>query len=335
MDVLPTPHLSSLYGSLAQRITDVDEVPILTGAVDSPALDGCQTYRTMPTPPPPPAHTNGRHAAVTAPSPPVDLIDVDLLFKQQYGKRVEQQQADLDAATSSASSDDEDEERDGEEGEGSHDGGPRRNEWPIATTTTLLSRGNAPRCKRAPPECFLCSWGNKFHDGIEAPHINAMIEIIDKNLGVIKKEAISQMVHLYFKEFVYRPDLGMKMLHAHVVLEHIKGLHTLSARIFLCESVDFWKQLRFLYSTQIFQSDGRFINEKAAKATERAQNQLNGLYRMDLRKMNFSQGETQEDLNRMGAAFTQMALFSQKKEKRQLQERRTEQLALSGNTFDF
>ena len=37
----------------------------------------------------------------------------------------------------------------------------------------------------------------------------------------------------------------------------------------------------------------------------------------------------------MGAAFTQMALFSQMKEKRQLQERRTEQLALSGNTFDF
>jgi hypothetical protein len=150
-------------------------------------------------------------------------------------------------------------------------------------------------------ECFLCAWGNKFHDGIAAPHVNKLIDIIDTNYGVHHNREIANELHLYFKYEIYDPASGMQMLTREIALEHIESMHTLNARIFLGESIKQEKQLSFLFLNAIWRPDpaGGFTYDKvAADQYRKSQKSLRELYLMPLNKMNFSNGNNAEDLKR-------------------------------------
>ena len=146
-------------------------------------------------------------------------------------------------------------------------------------------------------ECFLCAWGNKFHDGIEAPHVNKLIDIIHVNYGVHHNKEIANELHLYFKHEIYDAASGMEMLTRQVALEHIEGLHTLDARIFLGESIREQKQLAFLFKNRIWRSDGTF-DKIAAEEFRKCTKELRELYKMKLGDMNFNNGNSAEDMKR-------------------------------------
>jgi hypothetical protein len=171
-------------------------------------------------------------------------------------------------------------------------------------------------------ECFLCGWGNKYHDGIDAPHVNKLIEIIDTNYGVHHNREIANEMHLYFKYEVYDPASGMQMLTREVALEHIEGMHSLNAKIFLGESIRQEKQLSFLFLNAIWRPDqdtpGAYSYDKiAADQYRKSQKALRELYLMPLNKMNFSNGNGAEDLKRQANHMNlMMPRFDQRKPKK-------------------
>lgn len=171
-------------------------------------------------------------------------------------------------------------------------------------------------------ECFLCAWGNKFHDGIAAPHVNKLVEIIDTNYGVHHNREIANELHLYFKYEIYDPASGMQMLTREIALEHIESMHTLNARIFLGESIKQEKQLSFLFLNAIWRPDpvtGGFTYDKvAADQYRKSQKSLRELYLMPLNKMNFANGNNAEDLKRAANYMNlMMPRFEQKQQQQQ------------------
>jgi hypothetical protein len=162
-------------------------------------------------------------------------------------------------------------------------------------------------------ECFLCSWGNKFHDSIKAKHVNILFSILDNYAGCANEELADQLV-LYFNRRVYKRGIGMPRLTREVALEHIE-LHTLSAIIHLGESVKLWRKIRFALQNAIFKADGKYDKEALA-ACVNAQKMLDHLYLMDPDKMNFNQGKSREDTRKIGTPFHFQPELKQKAEKR-------------------
>lgn len=149
---------------------------------------------------------------------------------------------------------------------------------------------------RQRPECFLCAWGNALHDGIEAPHVNKMTDIIQQNYGVHHNKEIANEVVLYYMSEVYDPALGMAPLTRQVVLEHLEQ-HTLDARIFLGEAIKAEKQMAFLFKNRMWRADGSF--DKAAVIEYRhSMSALCGYYKMRLDTMNFNNGNNAEDMKK-------------------------------------
>ncbi len=160
-------------------------------------------------------------------------------------------------------------------------------------------------------DCFLCAWGNKFHDGIRVPHIQAMYQMIDKFYGRMTNEDLANMVHMYYRRKVYRHGCGMQMLMPYVIVQHLEGNHSMAAVSFLIESVKDYKHIRAIAKDSIYQADGT-IDYKAFAMHEKAQSKLEKLYLMKIQNMNFNNGATTEDLNSKGAYANLMPMFSQK-----------------------
>jgi len=162
-------------------------------------------------------------------------------------------------------------------------------------------------------ECFLCSWGNRFHDGVKAKHVNRLFGILD-NYGACDNLELAKQLHLYFKEKVYKEGVGMVMLTTEIALEHIVGLHSLSAIIFIGESIRAWKQAWFCFKNAIFKANGKFDKE-AFNNFKECQKMLCILYKMDPKNINFSYGKSREDINKLGLPFFMMPEMKQKRDK--------------------
>jgi hypothetical protein len=178
-------------------------------------------------------------------------------------------------------------------------------------------------------ECFLCSWGNPQHDRIKAKHVNILFGIMDQYAGCHNIELALQM-ELYYKAKVYRPNCGMAMLTKEIALEHIEGLHSLSATLFLGESIKACKMIMFGLQNVMFNAKRKCDNttfnqfEKIVKLTCM-------LYKMDPDTMLFNYGKTREDTAHMGKPFTLVPGMKQvqdkdKRAKRVEQTRHTNQV---------
>lgn len=162
-------------------------------------------------------------------------------------------------------------------------------------------------------ECFLCAFGNRFHDGVKAKKVNRLFDIVD-GYGMCDNMELAQQLHLYFKENVYKPGQGMTMLTKEIALEHIEGMHTLSAIIFIGQSIKTWMKVFFNSANTLYKANGK-IDKEASILMRDSQKMLNELYKMDPSKLNFNFGKSRDDTNKLGAPFRIMPEFKQKKEK--------------------
>ncbi len=180
-------------------------------------------------------------------------------------------------------------------------------------------RAPRPYDKRTRPECFMCAFGNRYHDGIEAKHRCRMDEIMDM-YGGCDNEELAEMLVLYYDRHVYRtPDgrvrPGMSRFTRQVALEHIKH-HTKDAVIFLGESVDLLLEIRFGMADIIFKKNGRHDKDALAGFIN-VQKLLNTQMTMKPENMIFNFGKSAEDTRRMGRRFNFMECFKQKKERQE------------------
>jgi hypothetical protein len=159
-------------------------------------------------------------------------------------------------------------------------------------------------------ECFLCAWGNKYHDGIEAPHINKLHNIISQNYSVHHNKEIAKELHMYFMDEIYDPELGMGILTPEIALEHIEQLHTLDARIFVGETIKTEKKLAYLFQNRICRANGT-LDKESVTEYRKSIKVLCQLYRMPLDKMNFNNGNSAEDLRRAANYMQLMPRFEQ------------------------
>lgn len=167
-------------------------------------------------------------------------------------------------------------------------------------------------------ECFLCGWGDKFHDGIEAPHINKMHSIIDDCLGIWSKLEIATGVVRYYEAVVYDPSQGMPRLTVAMVLDHLEN-HTRDARLFLVNRMDEACQLIFMFKQAIVKADGTY-DYKALGEYWRAVDKGFAMYGAKLEKMNFNNGKTRDDTRLMSNPLQLMRAFSQRKPQLQHQD---------------
>jgi hypothetical protein len=164
-------------------------------------------------------------------------------------------------------------------------------------------------------ECFLCSWGDRFHDGLEAPAVIRLNLILDLNYGLVDNRAIAQMMHIYFKERIYDPTRGMAMLTQETVLEHIEQMHSLDPRIMLGETIRMYQRLIAVLQNEIFYGNGSFGRFQFA-ALNQATRQLLMLYKSDPVKMNFYDAKRAINPKVMGALMNIRAEFTQHGRKR-------------------
>jgi len=164
-------------------------------------------------------------------------------------------------------------------------------------------------------ECFLCSWSNESHDGIETSHSNRLTAIIKENYGVHRNREVARELHLYFKNEIYRPGTGMPMLTTAMALEHIEELHCQDARIFLGESIQQEKKLMFCFKNKIYREDGSWDKE-ALKEYRASKKELRTLYTMPLSRMNFNNGNTTDDLKRAANYHNLMPKFDKRPAKK-------------------
>lgn len=163
--------------------------------------------------------------------------------------------------------------------------------------------------------CFLCAYGDRFHDGIHLAHINKLNDIIDQCYGITSNKELAEQLHMYFKKNVYQEGIGMAMLEKDVALRHIEEFHSLSAKIYIGESIKKWSMIRNLLERSLFLDDCTPVTKNII-VYERVQKIISSFYTMPLPKMNFNLGATKEDLNKLGAFHHIMPEFTHKREKR-------------------
>ena len=205
----------------------------------------------------------------------------------------------------------------------------------LSTNNTLAkksSNNTGPYDCSAWTECFLCGYGDNQHDGIKAKHVQVLFGIM-RNYGLRDNMVLAQHLHLYFKNKVYREDSSMPMLTKEIALAHIEGLHSLSASIFLGESIRKWKRVCFSFENIIFKANGKY-DDRAFVNFEKAQKMLNMLYKMKIDDMPFNPNQSQEDLNRLLGA--PMIIIPELKERQDHDKRskKTKQLLNTKKTFN-
>lgn len=207
----------------------------------------------------------------------------------------------------------------------------------VASINAAAKSYAARRRKEAPHydtqkrgECFLCAFGNRFHDGVKAKKVNRLFDIMD-GYGMCHNIELAQQLELYFKENVYKPGQGMTMLTKEIALEHIEGMHTLSAIIFIGESIKTWMKVFFNSANTLYKANGK-IDKEASILMRDSQKMLNELYKMDPSKLNFNFGKSRDDTNKLGAPFRIMPEFKQKKEKDK-RAKKTNQLRSANQVF--
>lgn len=182
--------------------------------------------------------------------------------------------------------------------------------------------------------CFLCAFGDRFHDGIRAPHIARLNNIYEKFYGKMSNYELANAMHLYFKANIYSEDDSIPMLEPQVILEHIEGRHSLAALNFIVESIKDYEQVKFIAKGCLCKADGT-MDHRAFAIFDKAQTKLEKLYTMKIDNMNFNNGQTMEDLNSKGGYFNLMPMFSQREERTRRLKRKTSSIQSATNTFDL
>lgn len=182
--------------------------------------------------------------------------------------------------------------------------------------------------------CFLCAFGDRFHDGIRAPHIARLNNIYEKFYGKMSNYELANAMHLYFKANIYSEDDSIPMLEPQVILEHIEGRHSLAALNFIVESIKDYEQVKFIAKGCLCKADGT-MDHRAFAIFDKAQTKLEKLYTMKIDNMNFNNGQTMEDLNSKGGYFNLMPMFSQREERTRRLKRKASSIQSATNTFDL
>lgn len=156
-------------------------------------------------------------------------------------------------------------------------------------------------------ECFLCSWGNLYHDGIEAPKINRLSNIIKNNYGKHNNEDIAQQLHLYFKHEIYDPKRGMVMLTVETALEHLE-FHCNDATIYVGESIKRLRRLDSILENKIVREDETYDRNALADLHK---NMSLGLryYKENIERLNFVNGGTKDDQKGTSNYFNMLEPF--------------------------
>lgn len=188
-------------------------------------------------------------------------------------------------------------------------------------------------------ECFLCAYGNSFHDGIMIPHIDRLFKIVEEFQGIIDTESLAKMIYLYYKEEIYnnKEYKGQyEKLPMHVIIEHLTQPHSLNAKNFIINSIRDFLQIRFLVKDKLCKNDGT-LDLKYYTILEKVQTRLERLYHTDPKKMNFNHGASATDLNNMGPIFNMMQLFPQRLEKieREKMKKKTKAVISSRNSLSI
>lgn len=185
-------------------------------------------------------------------------------------------------------------------------------ETPKRIRNEKKTRRKKPNATLHREECFLCSWGDRFHDGISAEAVNRLNKILELNYGQIENASIAQMLHIYYKKKIYDPSRGMRMLTQEVALEHIEQLHSLDPRIMLGEMIRRYHRLILVLENEIFYSNGAFGRFQFA-ALNQAARMLLSLYKSDPVKMNFYDAKREINTKTMGALMNLRAEFTERK----------------------
>ena len=276
-----------------------------------------------------------------------ESVPLEDVYQARYAERIARISSKIDCREQGAyddeSDDDVEEDRDGvmanEEDEDEammrelfgEEEGPR----PSIPRTAVVPRPRKKKRQSLPvskEECFLCAYGDRFHDGIRAPHIARLVQIIDKFYGRMSNYELANAVHLYYKHNIYKEDEGMHMLEANVVLEHFEGRHSLAALNFIVESIRDYEQVKFISKGCLCKADGS-MDHRAFAIFDKAQTKLEKLYTMNIEKMNFNNGQTAEDLNGKGAYFNLMPMFSQKEDQHRRLKRKANAIESATTTF--
>ncbi len=171
-----------------------------------------------------------------------------------------------------------------------------------------------PYDTREREECFLCSWGNRHHDGVKAKHVNVLHDIYDNQYAGCDNIDLALQMAAYFEAKIWRPNTGMTKLTKEIALEHIEGLHSLSAVLFLGESIRACKKIMFGFQNAIFKANTKY-DKDAFIQFEKTLKLLCMLYKMDPDSMLFNYGKTREDTVGMGKPFRIMTQMKQVRDK--------------------
>lgn len=163
--------------------------------------------------------------------------------------------------------------------------------------------------RRTRGECFLCAWGNLYHDGIEAKCVAKMNKIMD-NYGGCDNIELAQQLVLYYKRFVYKKDKGLPMFTVQIALEHIEH-HILSAKIYAGESIRMWLQIRYVIANNLFDENGKH-DRHDLNGLINVQKLLNTCYGLDPAKLLFNFGDSADDMKKIGQNFKFFEFFKQR-----------------------
>jgi len=157
--------------------------------------------------------------------------------------------------------------------------------------------------------CFLCSYGDRYHDGIEAKHALKMHEMMN-NYGGCSNEVLAQHLALYYEYYVYRPESGLPRFTREEALEHIEQ-HTLAAEVFSGESIRQMLDIRLGLAQLIFKQNGRHCKD-ALNGFIQVQKLLNRQYTLRPEQMIFNQGKSSDDVRKQGQYFNFMPIFKER-----------------------
>ena len=196
--------------------------------------------------------------------------------------------------------------------------------------------GGGARRRRQPvsikDDCFLCSHGDRFHDGMRVPHIAKLFEMIDKQYGQVDNPILAQDMHLYYKNNIHKP--GDQMLEVYMIIEHFEKRHSLSAENMIVESIRVCKNMKGLAVDAVFKRDST-IDYKAFAMYDKLQKREEKLYTMNIDKMLFNQGKTVEDLRSKGLYANFMPMLTENREKLRRTKRKSLNITSATNTFEF
>lgn len=182
-------------------------------------------------------------------------------------------------------------------------------------------------------ECFLCSWGNRYHDGIRGKHVNALKDILATQYPRCNNLDLAQQLHIYFKKYVYKPRCGMTMLTREIALEHIENpTHTLNATFFQAEGIRKCMRAAYVFENAICKADGGY-DIVASKEFREYLKEARLFYKLKPEEMAFNYGLTQKDTHEMGNPINIMPEMKQVREKDK-RRKLTEQLITTNETFN-